>query len=100
MRKALIPAAACLSILAGVAQAQTREVPVCSSREDAQVFLQAGPSAVLPQGCRMAKVRRMDTPAGPLCAIDVGGQDGVAAALRDAVATTEWWTACANLRAP
>ncbi|MGK7870528.1 hypothetical protein [Falsiroseomonas sp. E2-1-a20] len=101
MRKAAM-SAACLAALAVpcAAQAQTREVPVCPSREDAEAVLQGGRSATLPEGCRMATVRRLDTPAGTLCAIAFGTGGGVVGALRDAVAETEWWTACANLRAP
>jgi hypothetical protein len=101
MRDVMI-SAACLAALAvpGAPQAQTREVPVCASRADAEPMLQAERSATLPEGCRTATVRRLDTPAGPLCAIAFGNGDGIVGALRDAVAETEWWTACANLRAP
>jgi hypothetical protein len=100
MRLLLAPTAAAL-LAAAPAGAQTREVPVCPSRADAQMVMQAGPGASLPEGCRIATVRRLDTPAGPVCVIDIGGQQaGIVGAVRDAVATTEWWTACANLRAP
>lgn len=102
MRNALIPAAACFAALAlaGGARAQTHEVTVCSSRGDAELMLEAGRPSSLPEGCRTATVRRIETPAGQLCAIDIGGRSGVVAALRDAVAETEWWTSCANLRVP
>ena len=44
----------------------------------------------------------MDAPAGPVCVIEFGQQhNGVLGAVRDAVANTDWWTACREgLRAP
>ena len=99
---ALILAAALLAAAgAAPALAQTREVTVCNSRDGAQMAMQAGAGARLPDGCRVATVRRLDTPAGALCVIDIGqGDRGVVGAVTEAVATTEWWTACATLRAP
>jgi hypothetical protein len=100
------PSLAILALVAGVmahsipAQAQMREVPVCPSRDEAQLAMQRAPDAALPQGCRMAMVRRLDTSAGPVCSIELRQQEGVVAAVREAMTTTEWWTACANLRAP
>jgi hypothetical protein len=86
--------------LAPSALAQTAEVAFCATRDDAQLLAQAGPGAAMPQGCRTATVRRIDTPAGALCQIDIGNGGGIAGAVRDAVATTEWWLPCADLRAP
>ena len=63
--------------------------------------MQPGAGSALPQDCRRATIRRLDTPSGPVCAIGFGQRDGgVVGAVRDAVAKTEWWTACASLRAP
>jgi hypothetical protein len=101
MTRHLLGATLLAALLAHPAHAQTREVPVCSDREEAQMLLQyATPAARLPEGCRLATVRRLDSPAGALCQIDIGTDQGIAGAVTDAVATTEWWTACANLRAP
>ncbi len=101
MRKLAVLTAALIACAATPALAQTQQVPICSSREGAQMMLQGAATGSLPEGCRRATVRRLDTPAGPLCVIDVGARDdSVVGAVRDAVSTTEWWTACANLRAP
>lgn len=86
---------------AGAASAQSMQLPVCKSRDKAQMVMQSTVGATLPEGCRQVAVRRMDTPAGPVCVIEFGQQHkGVLGAVRDAVANTDWWTACGNLRAP
>ncbi len=100
LRAALLAALATSPALTPRAQAQALEAPVCASRENAQMLMQSGPGAAMPEGCRIAIVRRLDTPAGALCHIDISPRSGVVGAMRDAVTTTEWWTACANLRAP
>jgi hypothetical protein len=105
MRSHLVLTAALIACatttVATTALAQTQEMPVCPSREAAEMVMQGGAGAPLPEGCRQATVRRLDTPAGPVCVIDFGTRDGgVVGTVRDAVATTEWWTACANLRSP
>ena len=97
----VLPAVLLVACAATPARAQTRELPVCPSRENAQMLMQSGAGASLPQDFRQVAIRRLDTASGPVCVIDFGRQDGgVVGAMRDAVATTEWWTACANLRAP
>jgi hypothetical protein len=98
---AALIACAATTTAATTALAQTQQVPVCPSREAAELVMQGGAGAPLPEGCRQAVVRRLNTPAGPVCVIDFGARDGgVVGTVRDAVATTEWWTACANLRSP
>jgi hypothetical protein len=84
--------------------AQSSQVPVCPSLALAQQAAraqQAAPGAPLPAGCRMVGVRRVDTPAGPVCAVDFSedGQ-GLFADVMDATVQTRWWTACANLSPP
>ena len=80
--------------------AQSTQVPVCPSLALAQQAEQA-PGAPLPAGCRMVGVRRVDTPAGPVCAVDFseGGQ-GLFADVLDATVQTRWWPAYANLSPP
>jgi hypothetical protein len=49
----------------------------------------------------MVGVRRVDTPTGPICAVDFGeGGQGLFANVLDATVQTRWWTACANLSPP
>ncbi|HEV7266583.1 MAG TPA: hypothetical protein VGN83_16910 [Falsiroseomonas sp.] len=97
----VLGAAALLAMPAPVAGQQAREVPFCNSRDSAELLMQARQGQPMPDGCRTATVRQLDTPAGPLCAVDIGtDRGGIAGAVRDAVATTEWWTPCANLRVP
>ena len=86
------------------AGAQSTQVPVCPSMalaQQAAAQAQQAPGAPLPAGCRMVGVRRVDTPAGPVCAVDFseGGQ-GLFADVLDATVQTRWWTACANLSPP
>lgn len=102
MLRNFIVAAAFLAVLGTApAWAQSQQVPVCSSRDGAQILLQGNAGAALPDGCRRAMIRRLDTPAGAVCVLEFGQQDnGIIGAVRDAVITTEWWTACTNLRAP
>jgi hypothetical protein len=80
--------------------AQPQQVPVCPSQDKAQQVLE-DPGGPLPDGCRLVAVRRVDTPAGPLCAVNFGqGDQGLLEDLVDAAVTTRWWTACANLQPP
>ncbi|HYZ31286.1 MAG TPA: hypothetical protein VE684_03265 [Crenalkalicoccus sp.] len=78
-------------------------MPVCPSLALAQQAAQAQqtPGAPLPEGCRTVGVRRVDTPTGPVCAVDFSedGQ-GLFADIMDATVRTRWWTACANLSPP
>jgi hypothetical protein len=80
--------------------AQSLQVPVCPSLALAQQAQQT-PGTPLPAGCRMVGVRRVDTPTGPICAVDFSesGQ-GLFADIMDATVQTRWWTACANLSPP
>ena len=102
MRSHLVVTATLLAVFcAGTAQAQTRDLPVCKTRDAAQMAMQAGAAATLPEECRRVTVRSITTPTGPICVIDMSQDNtGVVGAMREAMATTEWWTACANLRAP
>ncbi len=83
--------------------AQSTRVPICPSLALAQQAQQAQqvPGTPLPEGCRMVGVRRVDTPTGPICAVDFSesGQ-GLFADILDATVQTRWWTACANLSPP
>ena len=83
--------------------AQSSQVPVCPSLALAQQAWQAQqtPGTPLPDGCRMVGVRRVDTPTGPVCAVDFSesGQ-GLFADIMDSTVQTRWWTACANLSPP
>ena len=84
-------------------KAQSLQVPVCPSLALAQQAQQAQqtPGTPLPNGCRMVGVRRVDTPTGPVCAVDFGeGSQGLFADVMDATVQTRWWTACANLSPP
>lgn len=102
MRHGFIGAAALLGTFCAVpAWAQIQQLPACTSHDGAQLLMQGNAGGTLPDGCRRVTIRRLDTPAGAVCALEFGRQDGgVVDSLRDAVATTEWWTACANLKAP
>ena len=81
-------------------KAQSLQVPVCPSLALAQQVQQT-PGTPLPNGCRMVGVRRVDTPTGPVCAVDFGeGGQGLFADILDATVQTRWWTACANLSPP
>jgi hypothetical protein len=86
-----------LAPLAAPRAAETRQAPVCPSPEKAQQVAQGGGGAALPEGRRLVHVRRLDTPAGPVCGVDFAGGRGVTGAIADATTTTQWWTACANL---
>jgi hypothetical protein len=80
--------------------AQSSQVPVCPSLALAEQSQQT-PGTPLPNGCRMVGIRRVDTPSGPVCAVDFSenGQ-GLFADIMDSTVQTRWWTACANLRLP
>ena len=54
-----------------------------------------------PDGCRLVTVTRVQSPEGPICVIDFGTQgNSIVGAITDAALTTQWWTACGNLRSP
>ena len=101
-RDAATVAAILCGTLAPLAAAHAQDqgqVPVCPSPEKAQQVARAGASAALPEGCRLVHVRRLDTPAGPVCGVDfTAAGRGATGAIADAMTTTQWWTACANLR--
>ncbi len=89
------------SLLAPPAGAQTTTVVVCPSLALAQQAQQGQQTASsLPQGCRVVGVRRVDTPAGPYCAVDFGEDGGLMADIMDATVQTRWWAACASLTPP
>ena len=93
---------ACLVAVCGPApsKAQVSQVTVCPSLPLAQQVLQA-PGMSPPAGCRVVGVRRMDTPAGPICAVDFSADgQGLFADIMDATVQTRWWTACTNLSSP
>jgi hypothetical protein len=95
----VLGAAALLAAATPAAAQQAREVAFCNARDGAERLMQARAGEALPQGCRIATVRQLETAAGTLCAVDIGSeQGGIAGAVRDAVATTEWWTPCASLQ--
>jgi hypothetical protein len=88
-------------LLAPPAGAQTTTVVVCPSLALAQQGQQGQRTASsLPQGCRVVGVRRVDTPAGPYCAVDFGEDGGLMADIMDATVQTRWWAACASLTPP
>ena len=105
MRVCHAVAIACLVIGGSPAPlaAQSSQVPVCPSMALAQQAQQAqqAPGTPPPGGCRMVGVRRVDTPSGPICAVDFSenGQ-GLFADILDSTVQTRWWTACANLNPP
>jgi hypothetical protein len=102
MRVCHAAAVACLVAIGGPAPlaAQSSQVPACPSLALAQQAQQA-PGTPPPAGCRMVGVRRVNTPAGPICAVDFSenGQ-GLFADILDSTVQTRWWTACANLSPP
>jgi hypothetical protein len=82
-------------------RAQSTQVPVCPSLALAQQARRTPPGAPLPEGCRVVRVLRVDTPAGPVCAVDFSADGrGLLADIMDAAVQTRWWTACANLSPP
>jgi hypothetical protein len=84
----------------GPSAAQPSQAAVCPSLPLAQQAAQAqqSPGTPLPDGCRMVGVRRVETPSGPVCAVDFSesGQ-GLFTDLLDASVQTRWWTVCSNL---
>lgn len=98
-----IPAAAAVAAvtLPGAARAaEPVQFKVCPSQEKVEQILQSNGSFV-PDDCRTVTVTRVESPAGPICVLDSGKDNpGVLGTIRDAITTTQWWTACANLRAP
>jgi len=103
MRCLTAPAAAALAIFVLCATASATEpvqATVCPSQAKAEQVLQSQGHFV-PDDCRTLRVTRVDSPAGPLCVMDFSGNNaGILGALKDAVATTQWWAACAALHGP
>ncbi|WP_372622984.1 hypothetical protein [Falsiroseomonas sp.] len=100
MRSAMLVLGTAAILAAPVAAQPAREVAFCNSRDSAELLMQTREGRPMPEGCRTATVRQLDTPSGALCAVDIGSdREGIAGAVTEAVATTEWWTPCANLRA-
>jgi hypothetical protein len=84
----------------GLLRAQMLQVPVCPSFALAQQAQQA-PGSPLPSGCRMVGVRRVDTPSGPICAVDFSEDvQGLLGDILESTVPTRWWTPCANLSPP
>jgi hypothetical protein len=77
--------------------AQPQQIPICPTMAGLQQVVQT-PGGPLPQGCRMVTVRRVDSPVGPLCAVDfsdAGG--GLLGDIVDSAVQTRWWASCASL---
>ncbi|MBN8903689.1 MAG: hypothetical protein BGO51_11095 [Rhodospirillales bacterium 69-11] len=90
-----------VALVSGTASAEgTKQVKICPTRDKAAQIVQSHGN-LMPDGCRTVTVTRVDSPAGPICQVNMQ-QDtkGVLNALRDAVTTDQWWTACDNLSAP
>jgi len=76
------------------------QVRICPSRDKVENILQSD-GKLMPDGCRTVTVTRVQSPAGSICSIDFGqDSQGILGTVRDAVTTTQWWTACSNLQAP
>lgn len=76
------------------------QIRVCPSQAKIEQSIQSQ-GKLLPDDCRTLTVTRVDSPAGPLCVLDLSGDNaGILGTLRDAVATTQWWATCASLHAP
>ena len=94
---ALVPA---VSLFGLAKAAEPLHIEVCPSRDKAEQARQSNGS-LSPDGCRTVTVTRVDSPAGPMCAMKFGeSKSGVIGQITSAVETTEWWTACSNLQAP
>ncbi|MBV1800232.1 hypothetical protein [Siccirubricoccus sp. G192] len=77
--------------------AQPQQVAVCPTMALVQQTLQ-NPGGPLPEGCRLVTVRRVDSPAGPLCAVDFSEEgQGLLGDIIDSAVQTRWWAACATL---
>lgn len=80
--------------------AEPLRIEACPSRDKAEQVKQSNGS-LSPDGCRTVTVTSVDSPAGPMCVMKFGGsKSGIVGQIAGAVETTEWWTACSNLRAP
>lgn len=80
--------------------ADPTQIQICPSREKIEEIIQSGGS-LTPDGCRLARITRVNSPAGAICQLDLGqGGQGIIGSLRDAVSDTQWWTSCANLGSP
>lgn len=76
------------------------QIRACPSQAKMEQVIQSQ-GKFLPDDCRMLTVTRLDSPTGPLCVLDLSGDNaGILGTLRDAVARTQWWVPCASLRAP
>ena len=94
-----------LLLLAGLASSTTfaaagsKQIPVCPTQTKAEQIVQSQ-GKFTPEGCQTMTVTEIDSPAGPICVLDLSQKQGVIGAIESAVTTTQWWTACANLRVP
>jgi len=94
-----IVAASFVSVESALA-ADPTQIQICPSREKIEQIIQSGGN-LTPDGCRMARITRVNSPAGAICQLDLGqGGQGLVGSLRDAVSDAQWWTSCANLGVP
>ena len=77
----------------------SKQLPVCPSQDKAEQIVQSQ-GQFMPEGCRTITVTEVDSPAGPICVLDFSQQQGIVGKIESFVETTQWWTACPNLRAP
>lgn len=92
--------AAALVMVKPALAADPTQIQICPSREKIEQIIQSD-GHLTPDGCRMARITRVNSPAGPICQLDLGqGGQGIVGSLRDAVSDTQWWTSCANLGSP
>ncbi len=105
MRMRIHHLATALLLIAGLAPAAVpaasgpKQFPVCPSQAKAEQIVQSQ-GKFMPEGCRTATVTEIDSSAGPICVLDLSQQQGIVGKIESLAETTQWWTACANLRAP
>lgn len=79
---------------------QADRISVCASPAAALQAAQTG-AAAMPDGCHIVLVRRVDTPAGPVCQVDFSPNvRGFPGALVASMVPMQWWIACSYLRMP
>jgi len=71
-------------------------VQVCETQQQLeQVYDSDGQST--PDGCRTVTVTRVTSDHGPLCMVDLNGDEGLLDTLRGAALTLQWWASCDDL---
>src|SRR3954447_7838543 len=87
-------AATLLIALPGITlAADPLQIRICPTLDKTEQILQSHGN-LMPDGCQIATVTRVNSSAGSICQVDLSQNDqGALNTLRNAVSTTHWWTA-------